>query len=536
MTTNDFPGVRWRGHWVAPDVPEFEIDPTSVGSDLPPADFSRAQFRRVFDIEDVPPRVPLRLSADSRYLLWINGVEVGRGPIRSQPRRLRYDEYDIAAFLRPGRNVLAVLVTYYGHANSFWQPAASSGVMGRDAQLVVEAWIGDVWLVTDERWRVLRSRAWRALGAGQSLDAVPVELLDARELDPAWMDTEFDDASWVAATMVKASHDGAFGESRPPTDPYGAMLPRGIGMLDGPRVVAPSVTLQTAPPVRDLPDHPAERLVRELREAGDKQTVQLPLTVARDQDAVTLVTVNFGRIVAGHVELEVDAPSGVRLDMFYQESADYDATAGPVDSAPRSSASYVTRGSADRYKAVDINGLRQIFLMIPPGAGEVTVRDIAVSEYHYPFTGEAAFSSSDAELDRLYRAGIRTTEMNSFDAFTDCPTREQRAWVGDGVVHQMVHLVANEDWRLARNYVTLGASPRPDGMLPMSVVGEIEYRAATPSRTGHCTGSTGCGICSDTTATGRRRCRCCRWSSGCCAGTSPTSTTAAPSATSRNGT
>jgi hypothetical protein len=114
--------------------------------------------------------------------------------------------------------------------------------------------------------------------------------------------------------------------------------------------------------------------------------------------------------------------------------------------------------------------------MIPPGAGEVTVRDIAVNESHYPFTGGAGFSSSDPELERLYRAGIRTTELNSFDAFTDCPTREQRAWVGDGVVHQMVHLAANEDWRLARNYVTLGASPRVDGMLPMSVVGEIEYR------------------------------------------------------------
>ena len=232
-------------------------------------------------------------------------------------------------------------------------------------------------------------------------------------------------------------------------------------MLGGPRVVAPSVIMQNAPAVADLPDHPAERLVRQLREAGDKRTVQLPLD-RRPQPRMwrPWSPSNFGRIVAGHVELEVDAPPGVRLDLFYQESADYDAIAGPVDSAPRSSASYITRGFADHYKAVDINGLRQIFLMIPPGAGEVTVRDIAVSEYHYPFTGEAAFTSSDPELNRLYQAGIRTTEMNSFDAFTDCPTREQRAWVGDGVVHQMVHLVANEDWRLARNYVTLGASPR----------------------------------------------------------------------------
>ncbi len=321
MTSADFPGVRWHGHWVAPDVPEFVIDPTSVGGDLPPAEFSRALFRRVFNVEDVPQRAPLRLSADSRYVLWVNGAEVGRGPIRSQPRRLRYDEYDIAEHLHLGRNVVAVLVTYYGHANSFWQPAASSGVMGRDAQLVVEARIGEMWLVTDERWRVSRSRAWRALGAGQSLDAVPVELLDARELDPAWIEPEFDDSTWVPATVLKATHDGAFAESRPPVDPYGAMLPRNIGMLGGPRVVAPSVTLQTAPPVPDLSDHPAQRLVQQLREAGNKQTVQLPLTVDRTQDAAALLTVNFGRIVAGHVELEVDAPPGVRLDLFYQESS-----------------------------------------------------------------------------------------------------------------------------------------------------------------------------------------------------------------------
>ena len=264
MSSTDFPGVRWHGHWVAPDVPEFVIDPTSVGSDLPPGGFSRAQFRRVVDLPDVPGRVPLRVSADSRYVLWVNGVEVGRGPIRSQPRRLRYDEYDIAPYLRPGRNVVAVLVTYYGHPNSFWQPAASSGVMGRDAQLVLEARIGEQWLVTDERWRALRSRAWRALEAGQALDGVPIELLDARELDPAWMEPDFDDSSWAGATVLKASHDGALAESRPPVDPYGAMLPRGIGMLGGDRVVAPSVSVQTAPAVADLPDHPAERLVRQL--------------------------------------------------------------------------------------------------------------------------------------------------------------------------------------------------------------------------------------------------------------------------------
>jgi hypothetical protein len=38
----------------------------------------------------------------------------------------------------------------------------------------------------------------------------------------------------------------------------------------------------------------------------------------------------------------------------------------------------------------------------------------------------------------------------------------------------MVHLATNCDWRLAWHYLTVGNSPRSDGILPMSVVGEIE--------------------------------------------------------------
>jgi hypothetical protein len=38
----------------------------------------------------------------------------------------------------------------------------------------------------------------------------------------------------------------------------------------------------------------------------------------------------------------------------------------------------------------------------------------------------------------------------------------------------MVHLATNLDWRLAWHYLTLGNSPRPDGILPMSVAGDIE--------------------------------------------------------------
>ena len=77
-------------------------------------------------------------------------------------------------------------------------------------------------------------------------------------------------------------------------------------------------------------------------------------------------------------------------------------------------------------------------------------------------------------LNQIWAVGRRSVTINSFDAYTDCPTREQRAWTGDSVVHQMVDLTTNFDWSLARRHPRLTAVPRPDGMLPMAVGGDIE--------------------------------------------------------------
>ena len=97
--------------------------------------------------KSLPADVPARITADSRYVLWVNDREVGRGPARSQPYRQRYDSYDLAPYLAAGRNVIAVLVTYYGRPMSFWQPAPAGS--NTDAALVFEAQLGDQTLASD---------------------------------------------------------------------------------------------------------------------------------------------------------------------------------------------------------------------------------------------------------------------------------------------------------------------------------------------------------------------------------------------------
>jgi hypothetical protein len=93
--------------------------------------------------------------------------------------------------------------------------------------------------------------------------------------------------------------------------------------------------------------------------------------------------------------------------------------------------------------------------------------------------GAPFFECSDAVLNRIWSVGRRSVDLNSHDAYLDCPTREQRAWTGDMVVHQMVDFATHPDWRLACWNVELCASPRPDGMLPMAAGGDIEHHDAS---------------------------------------------------------
>src|SRR4029450_11255926 len=84
---------------------------------------SHGLFRKTFHLARVPERVPARITADSRYALFVNGQEVYRGPVRSQPRRLHYDWFDLVPHLKQGENVIAVYVKYYGSPKSYWLPA-----------------------------------------------------------------------------------------------------------------------------------------------------------------------------------------------------------------------------------------------------------------------------------------------------------------------------------------------------------------------------------------------------------------------------
>jgi hypothetical protein len=223
-------------------VPEEPIEPGSPfpGGATPPSKEAHGLFRTTFDLDRVPERAPARITADSRYALFANGREVFRGPIRSQPRRLHYDLFDLAPYLQPGENVLAVYAKYYGTPTSYWMPAVPNMTLGKSGILVFEANLGAAGrLVSDATWKARKAEAWTddwRRGASASTDGlrgIPVEVFDARRFPHGWQEVGFDDSVWGNAQVVPAVHIGGFACTQPPTDPYGPLYPRPIAPLGG---------------------------------------------------------------------------------------------------------------------------------------------------------------------------------------------------------------------------------------------------------------------------------------------------------------
>ena len=71
-------------------------------------------FRRVFQTVSGVRDAQLRITADARYEVWLNGQRLGFGPPRAYDSPWPVDEYDLRGLLRPGKNVLAVLVQDWG--------------------------------------------------------------------------------------------------------------------------------------------------------------------------------------------------------------------------------------------------------------------------------------------------------------------------------------------------------------------------------------------------------------------------------------
>ncbi|MBQ9346253.1 MAG: hypothetical protein IJT94_02785 [Oscillibacter sp.] len=157
-------------------------------------------FRRTVDFSRKPAEVRLRISADTRYKLYINGVFVQDGPARGDRGVWYADETDAAAYLRQGENVFAVEVLRYpmeGTAGNHGMFRTEHPGLYVDCAALYEDGSREEW---DNLWLCHVNRSVRFRPEEERF--APLVIHEHAAWDPAafrWKEPGFDDSGWTAA-------------------------------------------------------------------------------------------------------------------------------------------------------------------------------------------------------------------------------------------------------------------------------------------------------------------------------------------------
>lgn len=353
----------WKAKWIGVDLPEGDTVNVWAG------------FRKDFMIEHLPAELVARIAVDSKYWLYINDKLVifegglKRGPT---PNDTYYDEFDIAPYLKKGRNTIGVKVWYFGKDGFSHK---SSGMLG----LFFDAQSEEYELLSDASWTVKRLHAY-----GTSAGPVPNFRLSESNIQ---YDARIANENWykVEAGFVNHDHVETYGKAG--IHPWNELVKRPIPLW------------------KDY----GERAFNEtdITEKGDTLICRLPYNM------------QFTPIV------DVEGPVGDTIQFLTDNYLQYNGGAENIR------ATYITKEGRQKYESLGwLNG-HYLYVVVPKGQ---RVHSLKFRETGYDTAFEGEFHSSAPFFNKLWEKAARTLYITMRDNYMDCPDRERAQWTGDAVL------------------------------------------------------------------------------------------------------
>ncbi len=419
-----------------------------------------AQFRADFILAARPRRAPLAVSADQMYMLYINGVYVMRGPARGYQASWPFDEIDVAAWLKPGKNWISIRAYNAGVSTFQYLHQRAAGV-------ICALRVGSTTLRTGQGWWMRVDPACRRDTGRLSMQ------LNFQE----WVDARLDDEDWLYASRfsrqgwIQVRHGKPFGSM-----PWHDMEPRGIPNLSA--TVVPYRSLRARSHGRSLHDGQHGFAIHEElhclewqpiaggRATGDR--FRFVISPAA-KGAFSAVVVDMGTQTVGTLLVEAATASGGEiLDFYFTQIVDdqnkpVTNPAGVACDAAMA-ARLVLREGRTRHEFFQPIGHRYVVVIARGLTQPLNVR-LAVRKTVYPLAIKGRFVSDDEDLNQIYRICRNTQQICMLDAYVDTPWREQAQWWGDARVQaQNSAYLANDVCLLRRGIDIMARQEVPNGL------------------------------------------------------------------------
>ena len=410
-------------------------------------------LRRTFDCPE-EKSLSVKVSADSRYKLYVNGHYVISGPMKSDKFRKYYDTVDITPYLQEGKNVIAAHVLRFPedylaamnfHCGPISLVGSSRGGFWLDSN--------DADISTDSRWKCKADASYQFREAEESKYAGDQELCLASLYEQGWYSAEYDDSDWADAALVCPSDFTRLGGVLYEWQLY----PRTIPLLQEISILPKAITKQSA----DLDFTPLLQ----------NQAVVIP------PHTDTYFDVDMGELVNAYVSLPMTCSAdGADITLLYSESYQTPDGCGGYFKGMRDNAAsgelfgetecYIAVSGEQRYEPFWLRVFRFLRIKISTGAAEVQLQAPTFRLIGYPLQKQGSFLAENPVLNQMWQVSVRTLERCMLDTYVDCPYYEQMQYIMDTMIETLLTYQISDDDRLARKAIDdFHSTRRPDGMI-----------------------------------------------------------------------
>lgn len=419
------------------------------------------EARRTFSLKSVPKQAIIRVTADSRYRLYVNGTHINRGPARGFQLSWPYDTLDISSYLKKGKNVIAVLVHNFGIGNFQYIHRGYAG-------LLLSGVINRINVSTNKLWRVRPAPGYKPVTTRVSQQLGFEEYFDANQEDESWLLPNYNDKNW------RTPHVRDFGVM-----PWNAVEERGIPLLRE-RLALPeklvSVAkgkchrdyLKTTNVVQLYCDEKKKwkQADQHLQKTKDWVAIEVSPT---GKDGYIACCIDFGKEVTGSIRLSVTGAKGTELiDSLITEGIDgfkpYIRAPDKIWGGNSFGNRLTLRSGKTEHEQYDYWGFRYLVLVVRNSTKRLKIK-LRVHGTGYPLEIKAAFESSNPILNKIYEISAWTQQCCMFDTYVDCPWREQAQWWGDARVQAGNTFYLSADSRLVKRGIKqIGTQEVPNGL------------------------------------------------------------------------
>ncbi|SFT21477.1 family 78 glycoside hydrolase catalytic domain [Paenibacillus sp. BC26] len=418
----------------------------------------------------------VRVTASSRYRVYVNGHFCGHGPAAGPHGYYRVDEWELSPnVIQEGLNIVAVEVAGY-NVNSFYTLDQPSFVQAEvEINGVVTAATGDpargfdVFVLPERVQKVQRYSFQRAFMEAYQL-AAPVHEwrtnMDSFPASPAAWDAveekkllprrvSYPDFAVKAPAAIAAS--GTVAQRSNAGTPWRDRALTGIGPLFKGFELGELALL----PTDELGEFETSLRSETAAEAYEGK----PLAFGTHDTSIFA----FDRNLSGFIGIQFSCSRVSRIAITFDEIL----TNGDVDHLRLecSNIIYLTcEPGAYAFESIEPYTLKYMKIVVLEG--DCLLSGCSLREYANPDTDRAEFNSSDEALSKIFEAARESFRQNAVDLFMDCPSRERAGWLCDSFFTARVEADLTGHSIIEHNFLENFAlpelfAPLPEGMLPM---------------------------------------------------------------------